>query len=45
LTQWADELKRWYSYKDARFKEQLREWLEMEEIESTNEPGTGTVCA
>ena len=36
LYQHSDEQKRWFAYQDARLKEEMREWLEMEGIEPTN---------
>ena len=38
LYQHPDEQKRWFAYQDARLKKEMREWLEMEGIEPTNEP-------
>ncbi len=38
LYQYPDEQKRWFAYQDTRLKEEMREWLEMEGIEPTNEP-------
>ena len=39
LAQYPQEQKRWYAYQDARFMQVIHEWLEMEGIEPTNEPG------
>ena len=38
LYQNPDEQKRWFAYQDTRLKKEMREWLEMEGIEPSNEP-------
>lgn len=36
LSDYPDELERWYAYHDNRLMEELLEWLEMADIEPTN---------
>jgi len=38
LAQYPQEQKRWHAYQEARFMQQIHEWLEMEGIEPTNQP-------
>ena len=38
IYEYPDKQKRWYAYQEARFMQEMREWLEMEGIEPTNKP-------